>query len=156
MGAPVKKLFGSLSLDGIKKAVTEVPSKVGEYKGEKQLKVSAAEWEDGGISLTIWDAEKKESIRIGNLRISTLDDAPAPKQNLEPQEGDLPFQMDIKILEKKLKELDSKLSDEQAMNLALRQQLAVKKKTVSKDELKTKERLWALAALVAIIITLSI
>ena len=26
MGAPVKKLFGSLSLDGIKKAVTEVPA----------------------------------------------------------------------------------------------------------------------------------
>ncbi len=64
--------------------------------------------------------------------------------------------MDIKTLEKKLKELDSKLSDEQAMNLALRQQLAVKKKTVSKDELKTKERLWALIALVAIIITLSL
>ena len=93
MGAPVKKLFGSLSLDGIKKAVTGVPSKVGEYKGEKQLKVTAAEWEDGGISITIWDAEKKESIRIGNLRISTLDDNAAPQQsvNTTPQADDLPF-----------------------------------------------------------------
>ena len=93
MGAPVKKYFGSLSLDGIKKAVTEVESKVGEYKGEKQLKVSAAMWDDGGISITIWNGEKKESIRLGNLRISTLDDNNNNNQSvdLSPQEGDLPF-----------------------------------------------------------------
>ena len=65
--------------------------KVGEYKGEKQLKVAAAEWEDGGISITIWDAEKKESIRIGNLRISTLDDNKAAAAPAEDTSNDLPF-----------------------------------------------------------------
>ena len=90
MAGPVKKLFGSLSLDGIKKAVETVPTKIGEYKGEKQLKVNAAEWDDGGISISIWDAEKKESIRIGNLRISTLDGSPAAKAENSAAD-DLPF-----------------------------------------------------------------
>ena len=92
MAMPTKKYFGSLSLDGIKKAVTEVPSKVGEYKGDKQLKVNAAMWEDGGISINIWDGEKKEEIRIGNLRVSTLDNS-APQQSVDttPKSDDLPF-----------------------------------------------------------------
>ena len=33
MAGPKQKYFGSLNLDGIKKAVLEIPSKVGEYKG---------------------------------------------------------------------------------------------------------------------------
>ncbi len=73
MAGPKTKYFGSLDLAGIKKAVLEVPSKVGEYKGAKQLKVSASMWEDGGISIDLWDAEKKEAIKLGNLRVSTLD-----------------------------------------------------------------------------------
>lgn len=89
MAGPKLKLFGSLSLDGIKKAVTQIPSKIGEYKGEKQLKVSAAQWEDDGISIEIWDAEKKESIKLGNLRVSTLD---GPKKTeSESSNEDLPF-----------------------------------------------------------------
>ena len=91
MPGPKLKLFGSLSLDGIKKVVTTVPSKVGEYKGDKQLKVTAAQWEDNGISIEVWDAEKKESIKIGNLRVSTLDSSPQQSVDTTPQEGDLPF-----------------------------------------------------------------
>ncbi len=91
MGAPKQKLFGNLSLDGIKKAVVEVPTKVGEYKGEKQLKVNAAMWDDGNISISLWDAEKKEEIKIGYLRVSTLENnqsAPAPAADTS---NDLPF-----------------------------------------------------------------
>jgi len=88
---PVKqKYFGSLSLDGIKKAVTEVPAKVGEYKGEKQLKVNAAQFDDDGIALSIWDNEKKEAIKIGNLRVSTLEGNSAPAQSTQT-DNDLPF-----------------------------------------------------------------
>ncbi len=91
MAGPKQKYFGSLSLPGIKKAVTEIPNKVGEYKGEKQLKINAAMWEDGNISLSIWNAEAKEEIKIGNLRMSTLDNnqsAPAPAADTS---NDLPF-----------------------------------------------------------------
>ena len=92
MPAPKLKLFGSLSLSGIKKAVTDVPAKVGEYKGDKQLKVTAAQWDDNGISIEVWDAEKKESIKLGNLRVSTLDgnSYSAPKKE-ESTNEDLPF-----------------------------------------------------------------
>ena len=91
MPGPKLKLFGSLSLDGIKKVVTNVPSKVGEYKGDKQLKVTAAQWEDDGISIEVWDAEKKESIKLGNLRVSTLDGAPQQSIDTTPKSDDLPF-----------------------------------------------------------------
>lgn len=90
MAGPKQKYFGSLSLSGIKKAVTEIPSKVGEYKGDKQLKVNAAMWDDGNISLSIWDGEKKEDIKIGNLRISTLD-APKVAESKDDSKDDLPF-----------------------------------------------------------------
>ena len=90
-----RKLFGNLSLDGIKKAVVDLPAKVGEYKGDKQLKVSAVEFDDGGIAISIWDNEKKEAIKLGNLRLSTLDDNNASQSvssaDLSPQEEDLPF-----------------------------------------------------------------
>ena len=95
MAGPVKKFFGNLSLDGIKKAVLELPGKVdNNEKYGKQLKVQAAQWEDGGISISLWDGENKVSIPLGNLRVSKFDDnassfsAPATK---ELPEGDLPF-----------------------------------------------------------------
>ena len=90
MSGPKQKLFGSLSLSGIKKAVNQIPNKVGEYKGDKQLKVNAAQWDDGGISIEIWDAEKKESIKLGNLRISTLD-SPKKVESSDSGNDDLPF-----------------------------------------------------------------
>ena len=92
MAGPKLKLFGSLDLAGIKKAVVEIPGKVGEYQGNKQLKVSAAQWDDGGISIEIWNGEKKESIKLGNLRVSTLDgQSPAAAAPSSPANDDLPF-----------------------------------------------------------------
>ena len=93
MAGPKQKFFGSLSLDGIKKAVVEVSSKVDEHeKYGKQLKVQAAQWDDGAISITLWDAEKKESINLGRLMISKFDDNVTQQPNLStPEEGDLPF-----------------------------------------------------------------
>ena len=92
MAGPVTKYFGNLSLDGVKKAVVQIPGKLDEYKGEKQLKIQAAAWDDGGISISIWDAEKKESIKLGNLRVSTLDGASAPAAAASaPAADDLPF-----------------------------------------------------------------
>ena len=95
MAGPTKKYFGNLSLDGIKKAVLELPGKVdNNEKYGKQLKVQAAMWEDGGISISLWDNENKVSIPLGNLRVSQFDDnassfsAPTAK---EPAENDLPF-----------------------------------------------------------------
>ncbi len=92
MAGPVKKYFGNLSLDGIKKAVTTVPGKVSEYNGDKQLKVTAAMWDDGGISIALWDGETKTEIKLGNLRVSTFDEAPKASQaEFKAQDDDLPF-----------------------------------------------------------------
>ena len=95
MAGPVKKFFGSLSLDGVKKAVLEIPNKVdNNEKYGKQLKITAAQWDDGGISIGIWDAERKEEIKLGNLRVSQFDSPAssfsAPANNA-PQANDLPF-----------------------------------------------------------------
>ena len=92
MAGPKQKFFGSLSLDGIKEAVTTVPAKVDTHeKYGKQLKVNAAQWDDGGISLSLWDAENKKEIKLGNLRVSTFNDAPKVAESLKPQNDDLPF-----------------------------------------------------------------
>ena len=91
MSKPVTKYFGNLSLDGIKKAVTEIPGKRDEYNGEQRLKISAAAWDDGGISIDIYNSETKETIKLGNLRISQFsDEAPAKAVEQAPTE-DLPF-----------------------------------------------------------------
>ena len=90
---PVKKYFGSLSLDGISQAVKQVSSKVDvSEKYGKQLKVSASMWDDGGVSIDIWDGDTKESIKLGNLRVSQFEDnkTSAPAQANE-QTSDLPF-----------------------------------------------------------------
>ena len=88
---PKQKFFGNLNLDGIKKAVVEIPSKVDEYKGQKQLKVTASQWDDDGISLEIWTQETG-SIKLGNLRVSSFgnEKAAAPTAASEADE-DLPF-----------------------------------------------------------------
>ena len=95
MPGPVKKLFGSVSLDGIKKAVVSIPGKVQESeKYGKQLQVQGAEWEDGAISISIYNGETKESINIGRLMLSKFTDdnqggggAPSPADTSD----DLPF-----------------------------------------------------------------
>ena len=94
MAAPKQKFFGNLNLDGVKKAVTEASSKVGEYNGQKQLKISAAQWDDDGISIEVWTKETG-SIKIGNLRVSSFNDNNAASQatvaDLKADETDLPF-----------------------------------------------------------------
>ena len=92
MAAPKQKYFGNISLDGVKKAVTSIPSKVADYKGDKQLKVSAAMWDDGGISIEVWSQETG-SVKIGNLRVSSFDNSPGDQvsADLAPKDDDLPF-----------------------------------------------------------------
>ena len=92
MASPKQKFFGNLSLDGIKKAVVQIPTKVGDYKGDKQLKISAAQWDDDGISIEVWSQETG-SIRLGNLRVSKLDNGPsqAKVEEFKAQDDDLPF-----------------------------------------------------------------
>ena len=88
-----QRLFGSINLGELKKAFTEVPSKVGEYKGQQQLKVKGAVFEDGGIAIDVWDDETKTSYKIGNLRVSD-DNFPAKDQPAAPKAvkaDDLPF-----------------------------------------------------------------
>ena len=77
--------WASISIDGIKQSMTQLPSKVktSETYG-KQLMVNVKMWDDGTASLSCWDAEKKERINVGKIMISTLDNQQAPKQELNP------------------------------------------------------------------------
>ena len=91
-----KKLFGNLSLTGIKKALQAKPEAKTTYKEDEQIKVNGVEWEDGGISISInyKDANDEwQRINLGNLRVSTLDDAPkaAPAVSGNPFGDDSPF-----------------------------------------------------------------
>jgi len=92
---PKKKFFGNLNLDGIKKAVVDIPSKVDDYKGQKQLKVSASQWDDDGISIEVWTKETG-AIKLGNLRVSNFDSngqkvTQAQVEEFKAQDDDLPF-----------------------------------------------------------------
>lgn len=80
---PELKLFGSLNLDNIKKAFTELPNKVNEYKGAKQLKIQGAQWGDKGVSLSIYNPNTNESIKLGNLIVSRVDDSKKEDNNFE-------------------------------------------------------------------------
>lgn len=89
-----KKLFGNLSLTGIKEALGKAPEKKTTYKEDEQIKVNAVQWEDGGISISInyKDASDQwQRINLGNLRVSTLDDAPAAPTNNTSSPFDSPF-----------------------------------------------------------------
>ena len=74
-----RKLFGNINIDGVKEAFKKAPEKKTTYKDQEQLKVNAVEWEDGGITISInyKEGEEWQRINLGNLRVSTLDDAPA-------------------------------------------------------------------------------
>ena len=95
MALPKLKLFGNLSLTNIKDALAKAPEKKTKYKEEDQIKVNAVQWEDGGISISLnyKDAAGEwQRINLGNLRVSTLDSAPAasaPVQSSGP--FDSPF-----------------------------------------------------------------
>ena len=92
MAQPKQKFFGNLLTNGLKEAF-KVDSAKSEYNGEPQLKISAAQWEDDGISIDVWDKESKKSIKIGYLRVSKLDGGSfsAPAESKEDSNEDLPF-----------------------------------------------------------------
>ena len=72
---PSEKFWGSLNLDKLKEAVLGAPSKIKEdEKYGKQLYIDAAQWEDGGISISVYDKESQQRFSIGNLRVSNFSD----------------------------------------------------------------------------------
>jgi len=92
------KYYGNLQLDNLGKAVKTIPGKV--EKTEKyghQIKVKAAMWEDGGITIDIWDAENKVAHKLGKLMLDKefTSEAAAPTQTsaaeVEDPDEDLPF-----------------------------------------------------------------
>ena len=91
----MKKYWGSLNLDEIGKAVKAVPDKYKDTeKYGKQLTVDATIWDDGNISISVYNKETKERYKVGNLRVSSFQNDgggafSAPTQ--DKTEGDLPF-----------------------------------------------------------------
>ena len=95
MAGPKQKFFGSLSFDGLKEA-GKIEGKVTTHeKYGKQLKIQAAQWDDDGISISVYNPETQESIKVGNLRVSTFNNNDSKPQDAAPvakeAEGDLPF-----------------------------------------------------------------
>ena len=92
MPGPTKKFFGNLLTNGLKEAFA-VESLKTEYNGQPQLKITAAQWEDGGISIDAWDSVNKKAIKLGNLRVSKLDNNSfsAPAAAKPAGDPDLPF-----------------------------------------------------------------
>ena len=92
-----QKYYGNLQLDNLGKAVKTIPGKV--EKTEKyghQIKVKAAMWEDGGITIDIWDAENKVAHKLGKLMLDKefTSEPAAPTQaavEVEDPDEDLPF-----------------------------------------------------------------
>ena len=97
MAQPAKKFFGNFDLQELTDAIVAVKknNELGEYKGKQQVKIGAAQWEDGNISIDVYVKAEKKSFKVGNLRVSTLNGnssfAPAQDNLSTPQEGDLPF-----------------------------------------------------------------
>ena len=104
MGQPKKWLWGNINLGALKTVITASPQSVGEYNGEKQIKVSATQWDDDGISIEFYDKETKQSTKLCNLRLSEnqpqgSEGAPAPTRRegfkeappKKSEEVDLPF-----------------------------------------------------------------
>ena len=86
MAQPIKKYYGSINIDGVSEAkhLIETHEKYG-----KQLKVSAAQWEDGGISFEVWDKDAQKSYKLGRLMVSQFDGA--GQTNETAAKPDLPF-----------------------------------------------------------------
>ena len=86
----MKKYFGNISLDGIKQTKVELPSKFTEHeKYGNQLSVDATMFDDGGISISIWNKDTEQRIQIGNLRVSKYQIGDV--QEAEAKGADLPF-----------------------------------------------------------------
>ena len=92
MAGPKQKFFGSISLDEVGKACKIDGKMTTHEKYGRQLKIQAAQWDDDGLSLSVYDPEKKESVKIGNLRVSTFTDStPRDAAPAVEVEDDLPF-----------------------------------------------------------------
>lgn len=71
MGAPKEKYFGNLQIDALNKAMDNIPAKLTNHeKYGKQFKVQAAQWDDGKITLSVWNSETKETFKLGSLILS--------------------------------------------------------------------------------------
>lgn len=67
MNTPVKKWRMPLSVEEIQKSINGNPKAVTESdKYGKSLWVEVTEWSDGGISASNYNAETKQSFKIGN------------------------------------------------------------------------------------------
>lgn len=83
-----KKYWTSISIDGIKQALKEMPAKVRTSdKYGQQLSADVKFWEDGSASITVWNAETQQRINIGKIMISKHQDG-APAQQLDPPATD--------------------------------------------------------------------
>ena len=90
-----QKYFGNLQLDNLGKAVKTIPSKVEKTdKYGHQIKVKGTMWEDGGITIDIWDAENKVAHKLGKLMLDKdyAGSTTSAKPEQSPSEDeDLPF-----------------------------------------------------------------
>ena len=65
------KIWGSLSLDGIAKAKTSTPARFkNSEKYGNQMTFDAKMWDDGNITLSVWNKDTQERTYIGSVRIS--------------------------------------------------------------------------------------
>lgn len=69
-----KKLWGSLSLDGIKTAKEKAPKRFKNHEQYgNQMTFDAKQWDDGGITLSVSYQDESgnwQRINVGNIRIS--------------------------------------------------------------------------------------
>lgn len=70
---PVKKYYGNIVHQNAKKIINneKLVTQWQDSKGvtHDQIKIKAAQWADGNISIQVWDAESKESINLAYLRV---------------------------------------------------------------------------------------
>ena len=89
MATVVRKWSFPLSIDKIKQAMKEQPKKVTDSeKYGKTLWVDGAEFEDGGVSLSVYNSETKDRIRISNGKLEE-------GQNNKPEPAGLLDELDI-------------------------------------------------------------
>ena len=93
MAQPKQKFFGNFDLEELTSAIKAIKAndELSEYNGKKQVKIGAAQWEDGNISLDIYVKALKKSFKIGQLRKSTLDSNYSSPVKQDDSNEDLPF-----------------------------------------------------------------
>ena len=97
--------WGSINLDRIKEAIEKVPAKLkNDDKYGKQLQVDAKVWDDGNVSISVYNKDTKERVTVASLRVSNFQpDAkpadglplvasnPTPPASAKTESTDLPF-----------------------------------------------------------------